>query len=340
MSQILFGDALEKLRLLQSESIDTCVTSPPYYGLRDYGADGQIGLEEAPEQYIERLTAVFREVRRVLKDDGTLWIVIADSYAGSGKGAALYPENAKKYKQGTNRGMIGASSTVKAKTPGIKPKNLIGIPWLLAFALRDDGWYLRDDIIWVKPNPMPESVKDRCTKSYEHIFMLSKSPRYYFDGEAISEPTAESTTRRLSQNIEHQSGSSRAYGKTNGNMKAVAPRYGGKKYTATPDKFNRTKSGGIYEYRPRRNKRNVWTVTTKPYKGAHFATYPPDLIEPCILAGSRKGGIVLDPFLGSGTTAAVAKKLGREYIGIELNVENEPLIRERLESISDQLTIL
>ena len=330
MNQIMFGDALDMLKTIKTECVDTCVTSPPYFGLRDYGVDGQIGLEETPEQYIERLSAVFREVRRVLKNDGTLWIVIADSYAGSGKGSALYPENAKKYKQGTNHDMIGASATVKAKTPGIKPKNLIGIPWLLAFALRADGWYLRDDIIWVKPNPMPESVKDRCTKSYEHIFMLAKSPHYYFDGEAISEPITESTTRRLSQSIDHQSGSSRAFRKTNGNMKAAAPRYGGKKYTATPDKFNRTKSGGIYEYRSRRNKRNVWTVTTKPYKGAHFATYPPDLIEPCILAGSRKGGIVLDPFLGSGTTAAVAQSLEREYIGIELNQDYEPLIRERL----------
>lgn len=300
MSQLLFGDALDMLKTIQGECADVCVTSPPYYGLRDYGVDGQIGLEETPPQYIERLTAVFREVRRVLKNDGTLWIVIADSY---------------------------------------KNKSMVGIPWLLAFSLRADGWYLRDDIIWAKPNPMPESVRDRCTKSYEHIFMLSKSPHYYFDGEAISEPTVESTTRRLSQNIDRQSGSSRAYGKTNGNMKAAAPRYGGKKYTATPDKFNRTKSGGIYEYRPRRNKRNVWTVTTKPYKGAHFATYPPDLIEPCILAGSRKGGIVLDPFLGSGTTAAVAEQLGREYIGIELNAENEPLIRERLASVNRQLTI-
>ena len=300
MGRLLFGDALEMLRLVQSESIDTCVTSPPYYGLRDYGVDGQIGLEKTPEQYIERLSAVFNEVRRVLKNDGTLWIVIADSY---------------------------------------KDKSMLGIPWLLAFALHADGWYLRDDIIWVKPNPMPESVRDRCTKSYEHIFMLSKSPQYYFDSEAISEPTAESTTRRLSQNIDNQSGSSRAYGKVNGNMKAAAPRYGGNKYTATPDKFNRTKSGGIYEYRPRRNKRNVWTVTTKPYKGAHFATYPPDLIEPCILAGSRKGGVVLDPFLGSGTTAAVAEQLGREYIGIELNADNEPLIRERLANVNRQLTI-
>lgn len=301
MGKIIFGDALENLRQIKSEIADVCVTSPPYYGLRDYGVSSQIGLEKTPQLYIERLTAVFREVSRILKRDGTLWIVIADSYKG---------------------------------------KSLLGIPWLLALALRDDGWYLRDDIIWVKPNPMPESVKDRCTKSYEHIFMLSKSPQYYFDGEAIAEPTAESTTRRLSQNIDHQSGSSRAYGKTNGNMKALAPRYGGKKYTATPEKFNRTKLGNMYEYRSRRNKRNVWVVSTKPYKGAHFATFPPDLIEPCILAGSRKGGIVLDPFIGSGTTAATAFELGREYIGIELNRDYEPLIRERLRNANHQINIL
>ena len=331
MNKILFGDAIEMLKTLDSESVDVCVTSPPYYGLRDYGVSGQIGLEETPEEYIERLTAVFREVRRVLKKDGTLWVVIADSYSGFGKGAALYPDNAKKYKQGTNRGMVGAAATIKSKTPNIKPKNLIGIPWLLAFSLREDGWFLRDDIIWAKPNPMPESVKDRCTKSYEHIFMLSKSAHYYFDGEAIAEPVAESTVQRLSQDIEHQSGSSRAYGKTNGAMKAAAPRYGGKKYTETPDKFNRTKSGNLYKYRPRRNKRNVWTITTKPYKGAHFATFPPDLIEPCILAGSRTAGVVLDPFLGSGTTAAVAVKLNRQYIGIELNNEYESLIQQRIE---------
>ena len=215
MSKIIYADALEGLRQLDSECVDVCVTSPPYYGLRDYGVAGQIGLEETPEKYIDRLTSVFREVRRVLKSDGTLWIVIADSYSGSGKGAGQDPENAKKYKQSTNRGSVGVPNITKVTTPGIKPKNLIGIPWLLAFALRNDGWYLRDDIIWVKPNPMPESVKDRCTKSYEHIFMLSKSPRYYFDAVAISEPTAESTTKRLSQNVEAQSGSSRAYGKTN-----------------------------------------------------------------------------------------------------------------------------
>lgn len=332
MSKILFGDAAETLKQIQSDSVDVCVTSPPYYGLRDYGADGQIGLEQTPDEYIQKLVAVFREVKRVLRSDGTCWIVIGDSYSGSGKGSALYPDKANRYKQGSNKGMIGANAVVKAKARGIKRKNLIGIPWMLAFALRDDGWYLRDDIIWAKPNPMPESVRDRCTKSYEHILMLSKSPHYYFDGEAISEPIADSTAKRFSQNVEAQAGSSKAYGKTKGNMKACKSRYGGNKYTATPEVFNRTKSGNMYSYRPRRNKRNVWTVSTKPYKGAHFATFPPDLIEPCILAGSRVGGIVIDPFVGSGTTAEVAQRLGREYIGIEINSEYELLIRKRLKN--------
>ena len=174
MNGIIIGDALESLRQISDETVDCCVTSPPYYGLRDYGVEGQIGLEKTPEEYIDRLVEVFREVRRTLKKDGTLWVVIADSYAGSGKGAANYPENAAKWKQGTNRGMVGAKATTKVKTPGIKPKDLIGIPWMLAFALRADGWYLRSDIIWHKPNVMPESVKDRPTKCYEHIFMLAK----------------------------------------------------------------------------------------------------------------------------------------------------------------------
>lgn len=331
MNEILFGDALEQLKTLESEIVDCCVTSPPYFMLRDYGVDGQIGLEEDPETYIEKLVSVFREVKRVLKPDGTLWVVIADSYAGSGKGrkkdgcSSTFSD-----KQLSNVGAVSGRLN-KTLYSDCKPKDLIGIPWMLAFALRKDGWYLRDDIIWKKPNPMPESVRDRCTKSYEHIFMLSKSKNYYFDAESISEPVADSTVKRLSQNITDQKGSV-AYGKTNGKMKAVAPRYGGKKYTETPEVFNRTKSGNMYEFRERRNKRNVWTVSTKPYKGSHFATFPPDLIEPCILAGSRSGGVVLDPFLGSGTTAAVALSLGREFIGIELNKEYEPLIKQRIEN--------
>lgn len=328
---ILHGDALSVLKTLPDESVDCCVTSPPYYNLRDYGVDGQIGLEETPEEYIQRLVEIFREVRRVLKSDGTLWVNIADSYAGSGKGrvkgGVAKMENFSE-KQKTNRGTINGVLT-KTSSKDCKPKDLIGIPWMLAFALRADGWYLRQDIIWAKPNPMPESVKDRCTKSHEYIFLLSKSRRYYFDGEAISEPVASSSIQRLSQNIDAQKGSDRVPFKTNGNMKAVLPRYGGKKYTENPDKFYRTKSGNAYDYRPKRNKRDVWTVTTKPFKGAHFATFPPDLIEPCILAGCPVGGVVLDPFAGSGTTGMVAKQNNRDFILIELNADYVQICEER-----------
>lgn len=329
---VIFGDALEGLKILKDESVDTCVTSPPYYGLRDYGKDAQIGLEDTLEEYIERLVSVFREVRRVLKPEGTLWVNIADSYAGSGKG---------RLKDGIARestfGKIQTGSqgtwqgTLKKTTAyGCKPKDLIGVPWMLAFALRDDGWYLRNDIIWSKPNPMPESVKDRCTKSHEYIFLLSKSPQYYFDGEAIAEPVADSSMVRYSQDISNQKGSDRVPGKANGAMKAAKTRYGGKKYTENPDSFCRTNSGNAYVFRPKRNKRDVWTVSTKPFKGAHFATFPDTLITPCILAGSRVGGIVLDPFCGSGTTLMVANNCNRNGIGIELNEGYEQLIRDRI----------
>ncbi len=326
MNKIIFADALKGLAVLESNSVDTCITSPPYYGLRDYGNSGQIGLESTPEEYIQRLVAVFREVHRVLKPDGTLWVVIADSYAGSGKGAW-------RNKEGQKEVYVldpGSAPTKMPKTfEGIKAKDLIGIPWMLAFALRADGWYLRQDIIWQKPNPMPESVRDRCTKSHEYIFLLSKSPRYYFDGETIAEPVAESTIKRLAQDVESQAGSCRMPGRDRP-VKPSPPRYGGAKYTATPDKFNRTKSGNMYELKAKRNKRDVWTVSTKPYKGAHFATYPDTLILPCILAGSRVGGTVLDPFCGSGTTIQVAAEYGRHGIGIEINTEYEPLIKERV----------
>lgn len=328
---IINGNALDILKNLDDESVNCCVTSPPYFNLRDYGVDGQIGLESSPEAYIQKLVEIFREVKRVLKSDGTLWVNIADSYAGSGKGASNYPDNAKKYKQGTNRGSVG-TYLPKIVTADCKPKDLIGIPWMLAFALRADGWYLRQDIIWAKPNPMPESVKDRCTKSHEYIFMLSKSPRYYYDGEAIAEPVKESTTKRLAQDIENQRGSYTP-SKSNGKMKAAAPRYGGKKYAENPEKFYRTKSGNMYDYRPKRNKRDVWTVTTKPFKGAHFATFPPDLIEPCILAGCPVGGTVLDPFAGSGTTGMVAKQHGRDFVLIELNEEYVKLCEDRTSAI-------
>lgn len=286
--RIIQGDALNVLKTLPDKSVQMCVTSPPYYGLRDYGVDGQIGLEDTPEQFIQRLVDVFREVRRVLKDDGTLWVNIGDSYCGTGdKGDWRDP----KY----SNGRTGQDKAKNKNVEGCKHKDLIGIPWLLALALRDDGWYLRQDIIWHKPNPMPESVKDRCTKAHEYIFLLSKSKKYYFDSKSISEPVAQSTIDRLQQNIDAQAGS--------------------------------VIEGGGY---PRRNKRDVWTVTTKPYKGAHFATFPEDLIEPCILAGSQKGDLVLDPFNGAATTGVVCNRLGRDYLGIELNPEYVQLSTERL----------
>lgn len=306
--RIICGDCLAAIKTMPSESVHCCVTSPPYYGLRDYGVDGQIGLEQSPEEYIQKLVAVFREVRRVLRDDGTLWINIGDSYAvNSGNQPPTNTRNS-------------CGHTAKAVPRGYKPKDLIGIPWMLAFALRDDGWYLRQDIIWHKPNCMPESVRDRCTKSHEYIFLLSKYRRYYFDAEAISEPIAASPVERLSQDVDHQKGSNRQPGKTNGPMKAVGPRFGGNKYQNGAEE-NRTKSGNEYALSSRRNKRDVWTVPTKGYKGAHFATYPPELIRPCILAGTPPGGMVLDPFLGSGTTGEVAIETGRYFTGIELNEE-------------------
>lgn len=327
---IHLGDALEVLKSMPTDSVDCCVTSPPYYGLRNYGAKGQIGLEPCVTDYINRLVDVFHEVRRVLKSTGSLWLNIGDCYAGSGKGAAVYPANAAKYKQGTNKGMLGKDDLTKVSFDFVKRKELVGVPWKLAFALSADGWFLRQDIIWNKPNCMPESVKDRCTKSHEYIFLLSKSPRYFFDAEAIAEPVAESSIKRYQQNIEAQKGSFRAVGKTNGPIKACKPRYGGNKYTASPDKFYRTKSGSLYDFRPKRNKRSVWTVSTQGYKGAHFATFPEKLIEPCILAGCPVGGVVLDPFIGTGTTAAVAKKHHRHFVGIEISPNNIQLARDRL----------
>lgn len=324
---ILTGNAVEILKGIETESINCCITSPPYYNLRDYGVDGQIGLETSPDEYISKLTGVFREVRRVLKKDGTLWVVIGDSYAGSGKG--------KNDTHTTNKGNKGSKNNSALqgnfRSAEIKPKDLIGIPWLLAFALRNDGWYLRQDIIWQKPNAMPESVKDRCTRSHEYIFLLSKSRKYYYDSEAISEPITGSSTKRYLQNIEAQKGSDRQPGKTNGKMKAVLPRFGGEKY-ADGSKENRTKSGNTYIPALRRNKRDVWTISTASFKGAHFAVFPEKLIEPCVLAGCPNGGTVLDPFCGSGTTGVVAVKNGREFIGIELNPEYVTIASERMES--------
>jgi DNA modification methylase len=274
--------------------VQTCVTSPPYFGLRDYGHDGQIGLEDTPDQYIEAMVEVFSCVKNILADDGTLWLNIGDSYAGNNS-------------QASNNGRAGFGNArervVNRTGEGLKTKDLIGIPWMLAFALRADGWYLRQDIIWHKPNPMPESVTDRCTKAHEYIFLMSKSPKYYYDSDAIKEDAISAGTVSAS----------------------FKGRQGGADYHA--------QSGGIgsdaKEY-ANRNKRSVWTVPVKPYEGAHFAVFPTDLIEPCILAGAPVGGVVLDPFMGSGTTAQVAQSLGRQYLGCELNPEYAPLQKKRL----------
>lgn len=293
--KIFFGDAAARLKDLESESVHTCVTSPPYYNLRNYRASGQIGMEETPEEYIADLVEVFREVHRILRPDGTLWVNIGDSYATSS--GPQPPTNTRN----------SHGHTSKRVPKGLKRKDMIGIPWMLAFALRADGWYLRQDIIWTKPNAMPESVRDRCTRSHEYIFLLSKKPKYYFDAEAISEPIAKSSVMRCTQNLEGQKGSERQPGKTNGPMKAVLPRFGGKKYGDSETEETRTKSGKVYVLSMRRNKRDVWTISTGGFKGAHFAMFPEKLVEPCILAGCPEGGTVLDPFTGSGTTGAVAK---------------------------------
>lgn len=283
MGKTLITDALSGLKSLPDCSVNLCVTSPPYFNLRDYRAEGQIGTEETPEEYIANLVEIFHEVKRVLAEDGTLWIVIADSYSGGDK----------------------KKSKVKLR----KPKDLIGIPWMLAFALRDDGWYLRSDIIWEKQRVFPESVKDRCTRSYEHVFMLTKNQYYYYDADAIREPVKEISLKRI--------------------------RYG---WHGKGDDGNGSYAGfgacdkmGERMVNPAgRNKRDVWHVNTVSYPEAHFATYPPELIRPCILAGTRPGGVVLDPFMGSGTTALVALQEGRDYVGIEIQPNYKALIEARI----------
>jgi DNA modification methylase len=290
----------------------TCVTSPPYYGLRDYGRDGQIGLEETPEEYIEAMVEVFRCVRDVLADDGTVWLNIGDSYYNyrPGKGQALVKQSVANNDQDLPQTCARRGN----KLEGLKEKDLIGIPWMLAFALRADGWYLRQDIIWSKPNPMPESVQDRCTKSHEYIFLLSKSQKYHFDHEAIREKgemTAEDSAGSVQRDTRETHGVGGGNSGINKAKQKLAEELATLGYST-------------------RNKRSVWTVQTKPFKGAHFATFPQELIEPCILAGAPVGGIVLDPFMGSGTTAQVAQNLGRQYIGCELNTDYKPLQEKRV----------
>ncbi len=313
--RIITGDALIELAKLPAESVHCCVTSPPYYGLRDYGVDAQLGLEPTPDAYVAAMVSVFREVRRVLRADGTLWLNIGDSYAAVNRGENARPrsETLVGMQAGSPHSDIPTRREVIAgqKSSGIKPKDLIGIPWMLAFALRADSWYLRQDIIWAKPNPMPESVGDRCTKAHEYLFLLSKSQRYYFDAAAIAEP---SITPGLKVGGIGQSWHDHQDDLMRGDRK-TAPGTNGQ---------HQAFAGG-------RNKRSVWTIATAPYAEAHFATFPPALVEPCILAGCPAGGTVLDPFLGSGTTALVADRLGRSAIGIELNPAYAAMARRRIE---------
>jgi len=342
-AKILEGNSLETLKGLPACSVQCVVTSPPYYGLRDYGVDGQIGLEPTPEAYVESLVNVFREVKRVLKDDGTLWLNLGDSYNGSGKGGN--PEGSPFTKQKTNQGSLLDRPT---RISGLKPKDLIGIPWMVAFALRADGWYLRSDIIWAKPNPMPESVKDRPTKSHEYIFLLTKSPDYFYDYEAILETAVNRPTDSWDKRKSAGAGSGSM---DNGHNSSLAK---GKGFSHTLGGYGVPKNlqpdgqqpnsihvkrltGDSDENYQMRNKRDVWTVNTKPYKGAHFATFPTELIEPCILAGSKEGDTVLDPFNGSGTTGEVSIKHHRLYVGCELNPKYVKLTHRRLSQVQPVL---
>jgi DNA modification methylase len=289
------------MREMEAGSVQTCVTSPPYFGLRDYGHDGQIGLEPTPDDFVQAMVEVFREVRRVLRDDGTVWLNLGDSYNAS-PGQRKVTDKAGP-KQASDAGSIGAPSR---SVEGLKPKDLIGIPWMVAFALRADGWYLRQDIIWHKPNPMPESVTDRCTKAHEYIFLLTKGPRYYFDAKAISEPAIHAGA--VVKNNDGKNGQMGDFGATRGGF---------------------LKEGGV-TVGDTRNKRSVWTVNSQPFPDAHFATYPPDLIEPCVLAGCPVGGTVLDPFGGAGTTGLVADRNGRNAVLCELNPEYAAMAERRL----------
>ncbi len=320
------GDVLEKLKEMPDEQFDCVVTSPPYWGLRDYGVEGQIGLERTPEEYVAKLVVIFREVRRVLKKNGTLWLNLGDSYAAGGNGGGTK-------KQDSNRGTNVIKGRAHTAPPGLKPKDLVGIPWRVAFALQADGWYLRQDIIWAKPNPMPESVRDRCTRSHEYVFLFSKSRRYFFDSDAIKEPSSgrefrvpygwgiggePHVARDLQKNAVHSK------------MAIADKRIAGSGRGLHGHSGNKLADGMVLTDR---NKRSVWSVTAKAFKGAHFAVFPEKLIEPMIAAGCPWGGAVLDPFMGAGTTAVVAKKLGRHSVGIELNPEYIEIAKKRIDGV-------
>lgn len=298
IDKIICGDCLEVLKQMPDNLVNCCITSPPYWGLRDYGMEDQIGCEKTPEEYVSKMVDIFREVKRVLKDEGTLWLNLGDSYYNYRPGGTSQVKQTLCKHSGA---VVHYSAKRSLKQQGLKEKDLVGIPWMVAFALRSDGWYLRQDIIWHKPNPMPESVKDRPTKSHEYIFLMSKNKKYYYNAEAIKEKASPDSIIRDRDN------------------------------TKLNNTSGRTRMGGLvknnYEYR---NKRSVWTIPTQPFKGAHFAVFPPRLITPMILAGCIEGGIVLDPFMGSGTTAITAMQLGRHFVGIELNKEYVEMSERRI----------
>lgn len=317
--RLIHADVLDGLRSLPDESIQCVVTSPPYWGLRDYGIEGQLGLERTPDEYVASMVGVFAEVRRVLRNDGVLWLNIGDSYAGSSMSGDGESSSTLVGTHHTEREGARFDSPPRI-TPGIKPKDLVGIPWRVAFALQADGWYLRSDIIWSKPNPMPESVTDRPTKAHEYLFLLTKSARYYYDADAIKEPNASSSA---------------GWGETS------------QRSHGDSEVSQRRAPGGLWRVGSvtnGRNKRTVWTIATSPFPEAHFATFPPDLVEPCILAGSKVGDTILDPFNGSGTTGVVALSHQRNYIGIDLNADYLAMARRRLKNVApmfaNEVTVL
>ena len=331
MNRVIFGDCRDTMRELKAQGVrvQCCVTSPPYYGLRDYGHPGQIGLEKTPGEYVAALVEVFEGVRELLADDGVLWLNLGDSYAGyhGNKNSEVPTSSTNGWTNGYNENKRGGA---RPQDIGLKPKDLVGAPWRVAFALQEAGWYLRQDIIWHKPNPMPESVTDRCTKAHEYLFLLSKNPKYYFDYAAIREPAVTGGTDIVGfGSARSEKRKSKAEGVNGRNVQS-----------RNSEAERRDVVGGSFNNNPRlrqtdgmRNRRSVWSITTKPYKGAHFATFPPDLVEPCVAAGSRPGDTVLDPFGGSGTTAQVALQQGRSAILCELNAEYVELAKERIAKV-------
>lgn len=348
--EIREGDALELLRAMPDASVHCCVTSPPYWGLRDYGTgDGQIGLESTPGEYVARLVDVFREVRRVLRDDGTLWLNLGDSYAtgagkvgerpGGGAQGDAWADVNQDPKRRAPRPRGPMTQPNRMPIPGLKPKDLVGIPWRVALALQADGWWLRSDIIWSKPNPMPESVQDRPTKAHEYLFLLAKGERYHYDLEAIAEPAGYAHEAHLDNGLNgHGGGVSHAgQGSTTRKFRSGNKRRKRRGDHGGVDGHRSNQGFGVPWEGVVRNRRTVWTITTKPYPGAHFATFPPELPELCIRAGCPEGGTVLDPFAGAGTTGLVALRHGRGFIGLELNPEYADMARRRIHNGSGRL---